>query len=688
MGNLYDVDGTTGSIVTAGSITAAGGIISTSTTTGFLPPRLTTVQRNLIVAPNLVTGLQIFNTTTVQDEFYNGTAWIAVGAGTGIPGGSNGQVQYNDAGVFGGLSIGVASTPIFNNAGILNINLNTPLQIVSGTLNLSIDNLTLDSSGAGGSLEIATGGITNTQISASAAISASKLVAAGSTTQIQYNNGGAFTGSSDLTWNDSTATFTIFKTGVTSILTIGDLTQSGLINLIGDGAVRFGDTVSGNYIQLQAPAHVTGGNYTVRLPAIQGGVSTFLQNDGSGNLSWAISGGVTSIHADSNVAITGTIQFVSGTNVTLTQVGNAITVNVPSVTPSLTTNHIFVGNVSNVATDVAMSGDATIVASGALTFATVNTNTGSFGSSTSIPTFTVNGKGLITAASGNVVVAPAGTLSGTTINSTVVSSSLTSVGTITSGTWTGTTIAVANGGTGTSTPSLIAGTNITSITGTWPNQTINAATQVTSPGGVSGNIQWNNGGIFAGTTGIITDGTNLTITTGNLTLDIGDLAVVGLIQGNIAEVAAVLLMDADSQIKLTGESGDTITIKYPGISGSYSLFMPDSQGTGVLANDGSGNLSWAAVSGSTVITVTTTFTAATANVILADGTGGAFTVTLPSATSSTNIEYTIKKIDSSANVITIKGNSSDNIDGSNTQLLNSQYQSLTVVCDGTQWFVI
>ncbi len=34
---------------------------------------------------------------------------------------------------------------------------------------------------------------------------------------------------------------------------------------------------------------------------------------------------------------------------------------------------------------------------------------------------------------------------------------------------------VANGGTGTGSPGLVAGTNITSITGTWPNQTINAA---------------------------------------------------------------------------------------------------------------------------------------------------------------------------------------------------------------------
>jgi len=48
----------------------------------------------------------------------------------------------------------------------------------------------------------------------------------------------------------------------------------------------------------------------------------------------------------------------------------------------------------------------------ATALATVNSNVGSFGSSTSIPSFTVNGKGLVTAASGNAVIAPAGTLTG------------------------------------------------------------------------------------------------------------------------------------------------------------------------------------------------------------------------------------------------------------------------------------
>jgi len=82
----------------------------------------------------------------------------------------------------------------------------------------------------------------------------------------------------------------------------------------------------------------------------------------------------------------------------------------------------------------ALTGDvSTPGASLTTTLATVNSNVGSFGTSTSIPTFTVNAKGLITAASGNAVVAPAGTLTGGTLAANVLASSLTSVGTLTGG---------------------------------------------------------------------------------------------------------------------------------------------------------------------------------------------------------------------------------------------------------------
>lgn len=83
---------------------------------------------------------------------------------------------------------------------------------------------------------------------------------------------------------------------------------------------------------------------------------------------------------------------------------------------------------------ITLSGDAT--GSGTttipVTLATVNTNVGTYGSASAVPSVTVNGKGLVTAISTTTVVAPAGTLTGTTLNSTVVTSSLTSVGTLAS----------------------------------------------------------------------------------------------------------------------------------------------------------------------------------------------------------------------------------------------------------------
>lgn len=115
-------------------------------------------------------------------------------------------------------------------------------------------------------------------------------------------------------------------------------------------------------------------------------------------------------------------------------------------TLSVDTNTYLTGNQTiTLSGDIAGTGTTTITT----TLATVNTNTGSTGSSTAIPVFTVNDKGLITAASTVAVVAPAGTLTGTALASNVVSSSLTSVGTIATGTWQGSVIGASYGGAGT-----------------------------------------------------------------------------------------------------------------------------------------------------------------------------------------------------------------------------------------------
>jgi len=78
-------------------------------------------------------------------------------------------------------------------------------------------------------------------------------------------------------------------------------------------------------------------------------------------------------------------------------------------------------------------------------------------------------------------IAGTSVLSGTTLGSGVTASSLTSVGTITSGTWTGTAIAIANGGTG-------ATTAMTAATALLPSQTSNSGKYLTTDG--SGTLSW------------------------------------------------------------------------------------------------------------------------------------------------------------------------------------------------------
>jgi hypothetical protein len=85
-------------------------------------------------------------------------------------------------------------------------------------------------------------------------------------------------------------------------------------------------------------------------------------------------------------------------------------------------------------------------------------------------------------------------------------------------------------------------------------------------------------------------------------------------------------------------------------------------------------------------TVTTTTTAAPGDVLLADATGGAFTVNLPPAAGRGTI--IVKRINTGANAVTIDASGSEQIDGALTLALTVAEQSATLVSNGTAWFVI
>ena len=62
------------------------------------------------------------------------------------------------------------------------------------------------------------------------------------------------------------------------------------------------------------------------------------------------------------------------------------------------------------------------------------------------------------------------------------------------------------------------------------------------------------------------------------------------------------------------------------------------------------------------------------------------TITLPPAASSAGSFMMIQKIDASAFTVTIDGNASEQINGALTMVLTAQYQSVTLLCNGTAWF--
>jgi hypothetical protein len=70
-------------------------------------------------------------------------------------------------------------------------------------------------------------------------------------------------------------------------------------------------------------------------------------------------------------------------------------------------------------------------------------------------------------------------------------------------------------------------------------------------------------------------------------------------------------------------------------------------------------------------------------VVLASGT---FTLTLPATSNLTGKLYHIKNI--GTGIITVDGNNNETIDGGLIAVIENQYESITIVSDGSNWYIL
>lgn len=88
-----------------------------------------------------------------------------------------------------------------------------------------------------------------------------------------------------------------------------------------------------------------------------------------------------------------------------------------------------------------------------------------------------------------------------------------------------------------------------------------------------------------------------------------------------------------------------------------------------------------------VVFKTANYTALVSDYIFSNATSGAFTITLPSAINNIGREINVTKTDNTANGITIETVLSQTIIGQLTQVLTNQYDNITLISDGSNWFI-
>jgi len=203
------------------------------------------------------------------------------------------------------------------------------------------------------------------------------------------------------------------------------------------------------------------------------------------------------------------------------------------------------------------------------------------------------------------------------------------------------------------------------------------------------------------------DGTDNAVNGGhqNVTIRAGSssLAPLTFTSGTLLSSAAAGAMEFNTDSLYFTITSGTVRKKvaiYDDSSGATGdLYYRDSSGNFVRLGIGSGGQvlkttsglpAWGTVNGTfTTGTQTSNYTVTTSDtVVFANAAGGNVAITLPLASSTTGYRFYVKRIDSSANTVTITHSGSDTIDGLGSFTLDLQYTAVGLVSNGSLWYIL
>ena len=426
----------------------------------------------------------------------------------------------------------------------------------------------------------------------------------------------------------------------------------------------------------------------------------------------------------SQIAINAQGRITSASNV-------GITIPVANVTGA-------VPNTVNVLPGTGLSGGGALTGNVTLNIAATTVTAGTYGNASSVATFTVTGQGQLNAASNTAISIPASAINTTIPNSGLTNSSVTINGTSISlggsGTISVSTTGTLTLGTGLTGTSFNGSTNVTTnlantavvagsygnastvggftvdaqgrltsasntaiaiavaaVSGAVPN-TVNviAGTGLTGGGALTGNVTLTvaanttqqlvtvqNNGVAVGTRQVINfiPGTNITLTT-------ADDSANGRANVTIATSGfGTMATQNANAVVITGGTINGVSLTLDSVNNTVIGNVTAS--TAVFTTMTTGGAYFTIVTKSAAYTLTTTD-----HTVLANASTAAFTVTLPTAVNASGQVYIIKKVDSSANAVTVSTTSSQTIDNLSSYSLGYQYQGVIVQSNNANWSII